>query len=162
MATQQSDQRQDGYRKYPIDDHGKLRYQFFSVGVLTPITTAYAANDQIELFKLPPGRKRILPHLSRILYSAFGAGRTIDVGHRAYAARSPADAANEAEDVDAFIDGLDVAVAITVPVVWPTPAPNALKFDMYSYDEAVVYMTVLGGTMPVNATLSGMCAYLYE
>lgn len=158
MAVQQSDQRQDGYRKYPIDDHGKFRLQFFSVGVITPVAVAFAANDQIELFKLPPGRKRILPHASRLVWSAFGAGRTLAIGHRAYAARSPADAAAEPENATAFATAVDVSAAQPVPQA----LGSVLKYDMYSYDEAVVFATVLGGTMPVGATLSGYMAYIYE
>lgn len=165
MATQQSDQRQPDYRKYPIDDHGKLRFQYFSVGILTPITVAYAANDQVELFKLPPGRKRILPWLSRLQWTAFGAGRAIDIGHRAFMARPPADADPTAENGDAFIDGFDVAAAQATPFEWFTPEDgnaSSMKYDLYSIDEMVVFMTILGGTMPIGAKLSGFCAYIYE
>jgi len=164
MATLQSDQRQDGYRKYPIDDHGKLRFQYFSVGIITPITVAYAANDQVELFKLPPGRKRILPFLSRLQWTAFGASRTIDIGHRAYMKR-PSDNDLEVENVDAFIDGLDVSAAQTTPLAWATPVDvnaSQMKYDVYSLEEVTVYMSILGGTMPAAATLQGFCAYIYE
>lgn len=158
MATLQSDQRQEGYRKYPIDDHGKARMQFFSVGVLTPITVAYAANDQVELCKLPPGRKRILPRESLIKCSAFGAARTIDLGYRAYSRTWAAHADLEVEDGDAFIDGLDVSAAITTPVAFNTD----IKYDIFSRDEVTLFMTILGGTMPVAATLSGYIKYIYE
>lgn len=157
MVVFQSDQRQDGYRKYPIDDHGKFRLQYFSVGIITPIAVALAANDQVELFKLPPGRKRVLPHKSRIAFSAFGAGRTINIGHRAYTKRPP-DNDVEPENATAFISGLDVSAASGNPPQWS----NAMKYDMYSYDEAVVFMTVLGGTLPIGGTVSGYMAYVYE
>jgi hypothetical protein len=153
MATQLSVQLTEGFRRYPIDDHGKLRFQYANVPALA---VAYAANDQIELFKLPPGRVRILPHLSRISTSAWGASRTIDIGHRAYS-KNPPDADLEAEDGDAFIDGMDVSAAVNA-AVWST----ALKFDMYSRTETVVFATILGGTMPVAGTLAVLCAYLYE
>ena len=153
MATYLSNQLQDGYRRTPVDDHGKLRTQYFSVG---PLDTAYAANDLVKLFDLPSGRKRILPGLSRISCSAFGAGRTIDIGHEAYMKRPP-DNDVEAADLDAFIDGMDVSAAVN-GAAWST----ALKFDMYSMTEVEVYMTILGGTMPVGATLQGYITYLYE
>lgn len=142
----------EDYRKYPIDDHGKLRFQYANVVA----SGALAQNGTIGLFWLPPGRKRILPHLSRITTSAFGASRTLDVGHDAYMKR-PAGNDAEAADPDAFIDGLDVSSAVTAGIVG-----TALKFDMYSMDEVLVYATVLGGTMPDGATLQLLLAYLYE
>lgn len=139
------------YRKYPIDDHGKLRYAYAKVTASGDL----AANGTAALFWLPPGRKRILPHLSRITTSAFGAARTLDLGHAAYATSLPA--GQEAEDPDAFIDGLDVSSAVTANAMG-----TALKFDMYSQDEVLVFATVLGGTMPDAATLEVLMAYLYE
>jgi len=145
-------QLEEAYRKYPIDDHGKLR---FAYGKVTA-AEALAANGTMALVSLPVGRKRILPHLSRITTSAFGAGRTLDVGHQAYnTALSPV--AVEDDDPDALIDGLDVATAVTANVFG-----TDLKFDMYSKTDVIVYGTVLGGTMPANATVEVLIAYLYE
>lgn len=155
--TINADQLAETYRRYPIDDHGKLRYCAFKVSALT---VALAANDTIGLLWLPPGRKRLLPYESRLTVSAFGASRTLDVGHDAYSARSPGSGVVEAANPDAFIDGLDVATAVTASL-W-TPANSALWYDMYSHDETLVYATVLGGTMPIGATMSGYLAYLYE
>lgn len=142
----------DGYRRHPIDDHGKLR---FAYGKVTA-DGALAADGTLALASLPSGRKRILPHLSRITTSAFGAGRTLDVGTAAYMSR-PAGSDPEAADPDAFVDGLDVSAAVTADE-WSTD----LKFDLYSLDEIVVYGTVLGGTMPDGATVEVLIAYLYE
>lgn len=153
MATKLSVQMAEDYRKFPIDDHGKVRMQYGSVAALT---VAYAANDQIELFKLPPGRKRILPCLSRVSCSAFGAARTLDLGYRAYSTR-PSDTADEVEDGDAFIDGMDVSAALNAAAM-----STVLKYDMYSRTEVTVFATILGGTMPIGATLQILMAYLYE
>lgn len=139
------------YRKYPIDDHGKLRYAYAKVTADADLS----ADGTMALFYLPPGRKRVLPQLSRVTTSAFGAGRTLDVGHAAYTQAQPA--TNEAEDADAFVDGLDVSSAVTASAVG-----TDLKFDMYSTDEVLVFATVLGGTMPADATVEVLLAYLYE
>jgi len=144
----------EDYRRYPVDDHGKLRFQYFNVA---PLAVALAANSTIGLVWLPPGRKRILPHLSRITVSAFGAGRTLDVGHDSYMTRPSGEATAEAADPDALIDGLDVSAAVNAAVF-----STALKFDMYSLDEVLLYATVLGNTMPIGASMSGLVAYLYE
>lgn len=153
MAEHDSLQLAEDYRRYPIDDHGKLRFQFFDTGTLT---VAYAQNDQVNLFRLPPSRIRHLPGLSRITASAFGSSRTIDIGHRAYSRRPP-DNDLELEDGDAFIDGLDVASGVT-GVAWGT----GIKFDMYQRTEVGVFMTILGGTMPIGARVHGYFAYIYE
>lgn len=155
MATFNSIQMADGYRKRPVEDHGKLRYQYFDTGVLT---VAYAQNDQIELCKLPPGFKRVLPCLSRFTCTLFGAGRTLNIGHRAYMKR-PSDNSdtNEAENASAFVAALDVSAALNA-VAWST----VLKYDIYSLQENVIFATVLGGTMPIGARAQGLMAYLYE
>lgn len=152
--TANSDQLQEGFRRYPVDDHGKLRMQFFTVSALTG---ALADGDTVALFWLPPGRKRILPGLSRITTSAFGAARTLDIGHDAYASRPSGEADANDADPDAFVDGMDVSAAVN-GAAWGT----TLKFDIYSIDEVLVYATILGGTMPVGASMSGYMAYLYE
>lgn len=154
MATYTSRQMAEDYRSYPIDDHGKLRMQYADVPALT---AAYAANDQITLFKLPPGRKRVIIPLSRISFSAFGAGRTLNIGHRAYSARPTGLADPEAENATAFVTGLDVSAAGNA-VSWGT----TLKYDMYSIEEVEVFATIVGGTMPVGATLAMFMSYLYE
>lgn len=141
----------DGFRPYPIDNHGKLR---FAYGLVTA-SGALAANGTAALFWLPPGRKRILPNLSRVTTSAFGTGRTLDIGHGAYSNSPPS--GTEAEDVDAFVDGLDVSGAVSA-----ASFSSTLKFDMYSADQVLVFATVLGNTMPDGATLEVLMAYLYE
>lgn len=141
----------EDFRKYPIDDHGKLRFAYANVTA----AAALAANGTIALFWLPPGRKRILPAMSRITTSAFGAGRTLDIGHTGYIQAGPE--TTVAEDADAFVDGLDVSSAVTAGVLG-----TSLKFDMYSQDEPLVFATVLGNTMPQNATIEVLLAYLYE
>ena len=156
MATHLADQMKDDYRRFPIDDHGKLRMQYFSIGVVTPLAVAIPQNDMVKLFTLPPGRKRLLPGLSRISTSALGASRTIDIGHGEYMRRPP-DNDLELADYDAFIDGMDVSSAVN-GAAWST----ALKFDMYSMAEVDVYLTILGGTIPVAGTVAGYLAYLYE
>lgn len=142
-------------RKRPFDQHGKLRFDYFE---LPAVAVAGDANTTIELCDLPPGAVRILPGLCRLKASAFGASRTLDLGHRAYAKADYASGGeDEAEDVDAFIDGRDVSSA--TDAAWST---TVLKYDIFSKAGVTLFATVLGGTIPVGATLSGLVAYLYE
>lgn len=153
MATQTSVQLADDYRAYPVDDHGKLRFQYGSVAALA---VAYAANDTIDLFKLPPGRKRVLPWLSRITTTAYGSSRTLSIGHRAYRSRPPGNT-DEAENATAFVSAMDVSGAVSAAAF-----STVMKYDMYSVNEITIFATIAGGTMPVAATLQVMMAYLYE
>lgn len=156
MAERLATQMIEGYRRYPIDDHGKLRYQYASLVASAANGGALAANDTILLFRLPPGRKRILPNLSRITCTAYGVGRTLDIGHKKYL-KSGMPYAEEADDVDAFVDGMDVSAALNSAVMSTT-----LKFDMFSTTEVDIYATILGGTLPLDGTLQVLLAYLYE
>lgn len=147
-----AEQLADGFRRYPIDDHGKMRYMYGKVTASADL----ADGGTMGLFWLPPGRKRVLPHLSRIKVSAFGAGRTLDIGHASYRSRPVGNPA-VADDPDFFVNGQDVSAGISANVF-----STSLKLDMYSLNEVLVYATVLGGTMPQDATLEVLLAYLYE
>lgn len=153
MAEQLADQLVVDYRKYPIDDHGKMRIQYFSVSALA---VAYAQNDTIVLFKLPPGRVRVLPCLSRISNSAFGAARTLSIGNKAYMKRPPIETLEPLLSTT-FITALDVSGA-NAGLAWGT----GIKFDIYSTAGVDIYATVLGGTMPIGASMSGYMTYIYE
>lgn len=158
-----STEKTDGYRGVPTNDHGKLRVQYFNVPA---VAVAGDANTTLELCTLPPGKVRVIPDLSRIATSAFGAGRTLDVGHRAYQKVDPTynSTTDEAEDADAFIDGLDVSSAVTGASFGSglSAFGYKLKFDLYSKGGVTVFATVLGNTIPVGATVSGFIVYSYE
>jgi hypothetical protein len=154
MATYLSKQLTVDYRRYPIDDHGKLRFQYGSVDALA---SAYASADQIDLIRMPPGRVRILPWLSRYWSSAWGASRTLSLGNRAYSSRPSAQAVQEAELGTTFLNAVDVSAAVNA-VAFGT----SKKFDIYSVTEWTIFATIGGGTMPAGATLDIELAYLYE
>lgn len=153
MATHNSDQFAEGYRKYPIDKHGKIRFAYFSI---TAPAGGYAADDLVKIAELPQGRKRLLPSMSRVTCSALGAGRTIDIGHEAYLNRAPDNDEVDA-DFDAFVDGMDVSSA-SADQKWS----DELKYDLYSMAEIDVFLTLLGGTMPEGETIEGYVAYVCE
>lgn len=138
-------------RVYPIADHGKFRIQFFS---LPAVAVAGDIGTTIDLCDLPPGRVRVLPNASRITHSAWGASRTLALGHTAYYS---ADATQEAADPDAFFAALDVSSA-GAALAWST----VLKYDIYSKSGVRIQAIVAGGTIPIGATLSGYVAYIYE
>lgn len=154
LETFLSTQMVDGFRSYPIDSHGKLRYEYFNV----PAATVAGDADSIaRLCVLPPGRVRVLPCLSRITASAFGSSRTLDIGHVAYQKRDDAGEALEALNYEAFLANLDISSAVAAAVFGTT-----LKYDLYSKAGVEVNARVQGGTWPIGGTISGLLAYLYE
>lgn len=147
----------EGYRRRPLDDHGKLR--FITAKFLA--TVAGDANSLLKIGMLPPGAVRVLPSLSKYSTSAFGAARVMVIGHTVYAKKEDGAVVgdgNEAADDDAFAAGLDVSAAGN-NVTWNN---NLLWFDVYSRAGVLVEAKVTGGTIPQNATAAFLLAYLYE
>jgi hypothetical protein len=89
--------------------------------------SALAANDIIEMIKVPKGAR-----IMRIDYkfSAFGAGRTLDIGI--------------STDVDKYVDGDDVSAA----------GSDSVILDEILSADTTIQAKVLGDTMPADATLS--------
>jgi len=154
VTIQNSTEKTAGYRGKPVNDHGKLRIQYFD---LPATTVAGDATSEVNLCKLPFGEIRVIGSLSRISHSAFGAARTLDVGHREYQKRDDPAATLEPEDDNAFISALDVSGA-GVGVAFGT----SIDFDLYSKGGVNVYATVKGGTIPIGATISGFMVYVHE
>ena len=144
-------------RKYPTDKHGKLRMDYFEI---VPVVVFGDIGTTIELCDLPPGRVRLLPWESRIKTSAFGAARTLSIGHRAYQKIDPTTitVTDEPESVNAFVSALDVSAAVN-NVAW---GATVVKYDMFSKAGITIFATVAGGTIPVAATVQGLVAYIYE
>jgi len=149
-----SDEMTEGYRGRPINDHGKIRVQYFNVPA---VAVAGDIASTIELCELPPGKVRVIPALSKFNNSAWGAARTLDIGHRTYQKRDSASETFEAEDADAFVAAADVSA-----VGEGRGFDSITKFDLYSKAGVNVFATVAGGTIPVGATLSGFIAYVTE
>ncbi len=153
MANFLSKELAEDYRRYPIDDHGKIRYAFWS---FKAPAGGLAANDTINVLYMPANRIRVLPSMSRIEHSALGTGRTLDLGHREYLNR-PVKQPPQAENGTVFINGKSVAAAGN-DVKWS----DVLKYDLYSQNGITFFATIKGGTMPADATLNGYVAYIYE
>jgi hypothetical protein len=146
-------ERTPGYRGKPVNDHGKFRVQHFTFTA----DKVGDANSTIELCKLPEGEVRVYPSKSRFEGAAFGAARTLDIGHRKYQNRANPSEPLIAEDPDAFVDGLDVSAAVA-----DTKFSNELSFDLFSQSGVGIFATVLGGTIPNGTTISGYIVYTHE
>lgn len=148
----------DTFRRRPIDDSGKLRFLYASFvnGV-----AAADINSTLQCGSLPPGTTRVLPFMSRVGCSAWGAARVLSVGHAAYRTKQDVVGGGDgiqAANYTAFASALDVSAALTVVVF----APAVLKYDIAAAQKVPVVAQVTGGTIPAAATLAVLLAYIYE
>lgn len=151
-VTNQNSAQYDSERLYPVEYHGKLRIAYFE---FTQGVAAGDATSTAELCRLPMGRIRILPQLSRIAFSAFGAARVLDVGYRAYVTEGNVAVA---ELANAFANDIDVSAADADGV----PLGALLKYDIFSTKGVVIFGQVAGGTIPAAATIKGYIIYVAE
>lgn len=132
---------------------GKLRVAYFTA---TQVGAGDAASIQY-LVKMPAGRVRIIPALSRITNSAFGASRVLDVGHGGYTNKSgtavPASANYLANDID-------VSAAANNAFATTTSADPTYLIE--SRGGFTIQSVVAGGTIPDAATLKGYIVYIHE
>jgi len=136
--------------QYPIDIYGKMRISYFSYVAVGASTTP----NTYDLFKLPPGRVRVLPPLCRLTHDAWGAARVLDLGNRAYTGEQNAAVA---EVDNEYANNIDISSA-GAAVAWAT----LLKVDLFSMTGITVFGTVSGGDQAASDALSGFGVYVTE
>lgn len=135
---------------FASDVGGKVRIDYFDY------TQAVAGDigSTVELVTLPRGRVRILSKLSNIYWSAFGSSRTLSIGTRAYKTIDGVDVAEAAAALDSAVDVSAAAAAVI------GSALTLAKSIVWTSQGGIgIFATVAGGTIPLNATLTGWVAY---
>lgn len=138
----------------PADQHAKLRMAYFT---FTQGDTAGDANSTADLVELPAGKVRIFAGLSRVSHSAFGASRTLDVGHGGY---TQPDGTVVNADEDALHSAADISSAGGFAPVDETG--NDQTFVYESIAPVAIKAKCEAGTIPAAATLEGFIVYAYE
>lgn len=146
----------EGYRRRPIDNHGKFRtiYNKFVAAVAGDI------GSTLQLGKLPPGAVRLYYPDAFIACSAWGAARTLSIGYAAFRSKQDGAVAGdgiEPASANALANALDVSAAARIP--W---SATLMKYDFYSLAGVDIVGTVAGGTFPLNGTLEVWIPYIYE
>lgn len=136
--------------------HGRLRVARFT---FTQGAAAGDATSTATLVKLPNGAVRILGHLSRVSFSAFGSSRTLDIGYAAHRDRS---GTAVVADADAFASAVDVSSAGTTTLAEALAAATDGTTLITSQQGFYVNATVAGGTIPAAATINGYVVYVAE
>jgi hypothetical protein len=128
----------------PTQAHGRIRVGHFKFSALTS-----AADDTLNLLKMPAGKVRVLA--VHVKTSAFGAGTVLDVGYGAYTDRSSRDA------------------VVAAPAALASDLSLAAAADLHAYPDVVIDSTggwTLTGLLQVGAgtaeTLSGYVEYVID
>jgi len=136
-------------------NRGKVVRQHFRV---PPLAVLGDAGTTIDLAQLPRGPVRLNLTTSRIFWSAFGAARLLDIGHRAYEA---ADGSIVAAVANLFDDDVDVSAAGNAALGSDFVLANFLaKTQRFLSAKGVtIFATVAGGTIPAGAIIEGWLDY---
>jgi hypothetical protein len=145
-----------GYRRRPIDSHGKLR------SIYTKIVAAVQGDigSTFALGTLPPGAVRLVYPMCWTKKSAGGAGLLLDIGYSAYRYKQDGAAANdgiEAGSANGLVNDLTLVAAGNLN--WDA---TLLKFDFYSLAGVNIIGTAVGAVVPLNFTMETLITYLYE
>jgi hypothetical protein len=150
-STQYANQVASPPMKNPCyDEYAKKRLFYFC---FTQGDAAGDAGSLADLVKLPAGRFRLLKTDSVLVCSAFGAGRTLDIG---YSAHTRTDGSAVEASTDAILDGADVSAAAKIIC---GAGNNALGTDptilIDSREGVTIQAKVNVDTIPAGATLKG-------
>ena len=150
MATFNSTEYANNVASPPVmndvcDEHGRVRVMSFTYTQ----SGAGTAGDTVNLCSLPGGNLRVLA--TSTTYSAFGASRTIKLGHAAYVNLAKT---TVAASTTAFLASTSIASAGT------TTTFTTAKFT--SREGILVQALIEGGTLPDAATLTGYVLYAID
>lgn len=154
-ATQYANSQADPRVMNPTHEaHGRLRVARFN---FTQSGTG-DAGSLARLVKLPKGKIRVILPLSRVAFSAMGAGRTLDLGWDMHHA---GDGSGEvAADPNGLDDGIDVSSAGAVTPGGTIGGDETRLFE--SLGGVVLTAQVNDGTIPDGATFDGYVVYVMD
>lgn len=116
-------------------------------------------NSTMDLIKLPPGKWRFLKKQSIVYVSAFGAARTLDIGHTGYT--EPDDDVVAADEI-AIHSAADASAAGSFePGDELEGAGEDGSLIINTRTTVVIQAKVEGGTIPAGATIKGRLAFMY-
>jgi hypothetical protein len=141
-----------GRQSDSVDYKGSL--QLFRVD-FTQSAAAGDANSTADLAILPPGKWRYCPSYSRLATSAFGASRTLDLGHAGYT--EP-----DGDVIAASENAFDTAKDVSAAVAW-YPGQSATVDDnvvINSRTPVIIRAKCESGTLPAAATIKGTLGFM--
>ncbi len=116
------------------------------------------ATSTAKLLYLDPGRYRVYWKLSNIEWTAFGASRTLDIGHAAYVDETGTTVVADDNLADDNIDVSSAGAAAMGSDILAAATGGATEFRVGA-GGLTILATVAGGTIPAAATLEGYIVY---
>jgi len=139
-----------------ITNGGRVR---FAKVTFTQGAAAGDATSTVDLIDLPAGKVRFLGNMSNLVFSAFGAARTLDIGWLAHVDQ---DGVAVVADADGLDDGIDVSAAGRVTLGTNIAVTNGDSHVFQSRGGVTLQATVLVDTIPAAATIEGVIAYTFD
>ncbi len=138
-------------------EHGRVRLGQFTHAQ----DGAGSDTSTVNIFRLPPGRVRVLLALSYVEFSALGASTTMDLGHAAYTDLSGTAVAADADDLSADIDVSSAGSGYFAASSQLTAGLGDSKlFD--SRDGVLLFLTINDAGIPDAATVAGQIVYVVD
>ncbi len=150
LMADQKDASAVGKRADSLDVDAKLHMAYV---LYTHDAAQGAGTGEIDMFRLPPGRLRIIPDLCRLVTSAFATNADLHIGTRAF---TNLDGTAVAEDDNRFADNLDAGGGALDQTL---PLPAAGQADLNSREGIDVYAMVDTGNIETGDTIGLMCVY---
>ncbi len=158
ITTQKGDQLTNLDASPPVIEnthnlHGRLRVAYFShtqAGIGD-------AGSSVEIVRLPPGKIRVLAHLSWLEAASVGASATLDVGWDAY---EDLDGVAVALDVDGILNGGDIDTTANINMAdVATVTAGTITFE--SKDGVSIRATFIAAMADLE-TISGAIVYIQD
>lgn len=144
----------DGDRLTTREKHGRVRVARFTYTA----PAAHANGSSVNLVTLPNNRVTVLGSMSHIRVSALGGSRVGAVGFRAF---TKLDGTAQDAVVNAFATAVDMESATTT-MLTDNIAAAGMVLDLDSEQGVTLMLTVTGGTIPSEATIKGVIAYVVD
>lgn len=132
--------------------------QLFALRSSPPVAGSYGAGDEnstVALCKIPAGRFTLIGDLCRVRHSAFGTGRTMDIGWDAYTNQ---DGTPVTADEDGLHSAADVSAAGVFTPVDELGVSGMKTFD--SRDGVVLRAKVEGAALLSGETIDAVFVFM--
>ncbi len=158
VTTQKGDQLTNLDASPPVIEnshniHGRLRVAYFS----HTQSGVGDAGSSVEIARLPPGKIRILSHLSYLEAASAAASQTLDVGWDAY---TDLDGTAVAADTDGILNGGDIDTTANINLA--NVATITAGTTTFESQDGVSIRATFVGAMADTETISGAIVYVQD
>lgn len=157
VITEKSDQLTNLDASPPVIEnshnlHGRLRIAYFS-----HTFGDGDAGSSVELVRLPPGKIRLLSHLSYLEAASVAASQTVDVGWDAY---TDLDGTAVAADTDGILNGGDIDTTANINLANVATLTAGMK--VFESQDGISIRATMVGAVVAAETIEGAIVYVQD